>query len=208
MNIVSQITRHSNLDANDSLSAFRGHTAQQSHLAYEVFYNFLKETAPKRILEIGTALGGFTQFLKICCDDLQLDTNIRSYDISARPWYKDMVGIDVRVENIFNSNFTECNPEVIDFIQQSGTTIVLCDGGWKVGEFNLFATKIKVGDYILAHDYAENREIFESTINRKIWNWMEIQESDIKNACIQNNLVDYKRTDFNGAAWICKNRTA
>ena len=37
---------------------------QQNHNVFEVFYNFLNETKPKQILEIGTALGGFTSFLQ------------------------------------------------------------------------------------------------------------------------------------------------
>jgi len=70
MNIQENITRFTDLENNDSLSAFMNHTAQQSHFAYEVFYNFIKETKPKRILEIGTALGGFTEFLFIIINEL------------------------------------------------------------------------------------------------------------------------------------------
>ena len=68
MNIQENITKFTNLELNDSLSAFRGHTAQQSHNAYQVFYDFISEVKPSRILEIGTALGGFTEFLKIITD--------------------------------------------------------------------------------------------------------------------------------------------
>ena len=210
MNIEKNITRRTNLDANDSLSAFKNHTAQQSHFAYEVFYKFLSEIKPDRILEIGTALGGFTQFLKICVDDIGINTKILSYDITDRPWYTDMIiaGIDVRVENVFTEGFLDCNQEVINFIQQQGTTIILCDGGYKIGEFNLLSTKMKLGDYILAHDYAKDRKIFESEIKNKIWNWFEIQESDIEISCINNGLTDHERSAFNGAAWICKKKTS
>jgi hypothetical protein len=65
-----RITKFSNLEIGDSLSSFDGHAAQQYHGVYEVFYNFLKDVKPVRILEIGTALGGFTAFLKICCNEL------------------------------------------------------------------------------------------------------------------------------------------
>ena len=71
-----RITKFSNLEIGDSLSSFDGHAAQQYHGAYEVFYNFIKDVKPVRILEIGTALGGFTTFLKICCNELELNTNI------------------------------------------------------------------------------------------------------------------------------------
>jgi cephalosporin hydroxylase len=206
MNIQENITRFTNLESNDSLSAFRGHTAQQSHNAYQVFYDFISEVRPVRILEIGTALGGFTEFLNIITNELGLNTKILSYDISERPWYRQMIekGIDVRVENIFNEDWSGVKQEVVDFVQQDGLTIVLCDGGWKIGEFKIFSKLIKNGDYILAHDYSINKEIYESEIKDKIWNWCEITESDIEQSVIENNLRFYNQDKFSNAAWVCK----
>jgi hypothetical protein len=201
-----RITKFSNLEIGDSLSSFDGHAAQQYHEAYEVFYNFLKDVKPVRILEIGTALGGFTIFLKTCCNELGLNTNIRSYDINSNPWYKDIInmGVDIRVENIFSDGFEGMDEEVINYIQGDGMTIVLCDGGWKIGEFNLISKYIKNGDFILAHDYAENKEVFESKINGKVWNWHEIQDSDISNASDKNNLLIYNKETFENVAWTCR----
>ena len=206
MNIQENITRLTNLEENDSLSAFRGHTAQQSHNVYQVFYDFISEVKPNRILEIGTALGGFTEFLKIITDELNLDTKILSYDISERQWYHQMIekGIDVRVENIFNEDWTGVKQEVVDFVQQDGTTIVLCDGGWKIGEFKIFSKLIKEGDYILAHDYSFSKEVYETEIKDKIWNWCEITESDIEQSVIDNNLKSYNQNKFSQAVWVCK----
>jgi hypothetical protein len=194
------------LDKNDSLSAFRGHSAQQSHNAYQVFYDFILEVKPKRILEIGTALGGFTEFLKILSDELNLNINILSYDISERPWYNQMIekGIDVRVENIFNEDWTGVKQDVVDFVQQDGLTIVLCDGGWKIGEFKIFSKLIKDNDFILAHDYSFSKEIYELEIKDKIWNWCEITESDIQESVIENNLKSYNQDKFSQSVWVCK----
>ena len=206
MNIQENITKFTNLELNDSLSAFRGHAAQQSHNAYQVFYDFISEVKPNRILEIGTALGGFTEFLKIITDELNLSTKILSYDISERPWYNQMIekGIDVRVENIFNEDWNGVKQEVVDFIQQEGVTIVLCDGGWKIGEFKVLSKIIKDGDYILAHDYSVSKEIYETEIKDKIWNWCEITEEDIKESVIENNLKSHKQDKFSQAVWVCK----
>ena len=44
MNIEENITRKINLIDNDGLSAYSNHAAQQSHNAFRVFYNFIKET--------------------------------------------------------------------------------------------------------------------------------------------------------------------
>jgi cephalosporin hydroxylase len=206
MNIQENITKLTDLDKNDSLSAFRGHSAQQSHNAYQVFYDFILEVKPKRILEIGTALGGFTEFLKILSDELNLNINILSYDISERPWYNQMIekGIDVRVENIFNEDWSNVKQDVIDFVQQYGVTIVLCDGGWKIGEFKIFSKLIKDGDYILAHDYSYDKVTYENEIKNKIWNWCEITESDIESSVIENNLKSYQPDKFSKAVWVCK----
>jgi cephalosporin hydroxylase len=206
MNIQENITRFTNLEQNDSLSAFKGHTAQQSHNVYQVFYDFISEVKPNRILEIGTALGGFTEFLKIISDELNLNTKILSYDISERPWYNQMIekGIDVRVENIFNEDWSGVKQEVVDFVQQDGITIVLCDGGWKIGEFKIFSKLIKKGDYILAHDYSFSKEVYESKIKNKIWNWCEITEQDIEESVIENNLISYNQNQFSQAVWVCK----
>ena len=151
-------------------------------------------------------MGGFTTFLKLSCNELNLDTDIRSYDISRHPWYDEIIarGIDIRVENIFTEGFLDFDQEVKDYIQQDGITIVLCDGGWKIGEFNVISKYIKNGDFILAHDYAENKEVFESKILNKIWNWHEIEESNIADACNKNNLQPYKSEIFNNVVWVCK----
>ena len=206
MNIQENITKFTDLTKNDSLSAFRGHTAQQSHNAYQVFYDFISEVRPVRILEIGTALGGFTEFLKIITDELNLNTKILSYDISERPWYNQMIekGIDVRVENIFNEDWTGVKQDVVDFVQQDGLTIVLCDGGWKIGEFKIFSKLIKDNDFILAHDYSFSKEIYELEIKDKIWNWCEITESDIQESVIENNLKSYNQDKFSQSVWVCK----
>jgi cephalosporin hydroxylase len=206
MNIQENITKFTDLTKNDSLSGFKGHVAQQSHNVYQVFYDFISEVKPVRILEIGTALGGFTEFLKIITDELNLNTKILSYDISERTWYNQMIekGIDVRVENIFNKDWSGVKQDVVDFVQQDGLTIVLCDGGWKIGEFKIFSKLIKDGDYILAHDYSISKEIYESEIKNKIWNWCEITESDIQESVTENNLKFYNQDKFSQAVWVCK----
>lgn len=203
--IEQRITKKTNLSANDSLSSFDGHSAQQFHDVYQVFYDFIEEVKPKRILEIGTALGGFTMFLKTITEELGLDTKILTFDISARPWYSDMVkkGIDVRVENIFG-DFKDVPKDIKNFIRSEGTTIVLCDGGWKIGEFNLLSKFIKQGDFIMAHDYCVDKATFEKEINNKIWNWLEIIEDDISEASKENGLEYYNQNKFSKVVWVCK----
>jgi hypothetical protein len=206
MEFNQSITKRVNLEENDGLSSFLNMACQQNHNVFEVFYNFLNEVRPKQILEIGTALGGFTSFLQQVIKESNLETKILSYDIHEMGWYKDMIndGIDVRVENVFNNDYSTVNQEVIDYIQQDGITIVLCDGGNKVGEFNVLSDYIKDGDFIMAHDYVDNRDNFDENYHGKIWNWHEIADNNIDEACLRNNLKPYNKEIFDSVVWVCK----
>lgn len=200
------IYKKSNLEENDSITNYNGWAAQQNPHAFPVFFDFLKHIKPKRILEIGTALGGFTFFLKQSCNKIGLECNILTYDIISRNQYSEMIqtGIDVRIENVFNNNYSKVNEEVIEFIKKEGVTLILCDGGNKIGEFNLLSKFMKSGDIIMAHDYAKNKEHFDKEINRKLWNWFEISDKDIEVACNENGLKDLNKENFEKAVWVCK----
>lgn len=207
MEINQNITQYTDLNIG-GISAFQGHIAQQHHNAYQVFYDFIKEIKPKRILEIGTAHGGFIRFIKTVCNDLELDTDIRTYDVESRDTYPSIIeqNIDLRIENIFHNDFLDINSEVKDYINQDGITLVLCDGGWKIGEFNVLSRFIKSGDFIMAHDYAENSEIFKQSIKNKIWDWHEISDADIRQATEDNKLELYNKETFENVLWTCRKK--
>jgi hypothetical protein len=124
------------------------------------------------------------------------------------PYYRHMRdnGIDIRIENIFSEGYSIVKEEMIDFIKEDGITIVLCDGGYKIGEFNILSKYIKSGDFIMAHDYSDNTETFNEKVYKKIWNWHEICDDDIKNACEENNLETYNKEIFDNVAWVCKKK--
>lgn len=206
MEFKKNITRRINLIENQGLSSYKNYTAQQHHDAYEIFYKFLTQLKPKKILEIGTALGGFISFIKESCDNLGLSTVIRTYDVIEYPDYKKMIenGIDVRIENIFNSDYSEVNKDVIDFISSDGVTLVLCDGGNKSGEFNILSNFLKKGDIIMGHDYAPNEIEFQNNYNLKIWNWHELSDNSIQEPCKRNNLKSVSPNIFNQIVWVCK----
>ena len=83
---------------------------------------------------------------------------------------------------------------------------VFSDNGDKPQEFRLFSGFLKVGDIILSHDYAPNQEYFNSHVQGKIWDWFQIQDSDINDSCTINGLDDYMREEFIQAAWVCKRK--
>ena len=206
MNYEDKVYKKSSLEDNDSISTYDGWGAQQNPNTFEVFYNFLNEIKPARILEIGTSLGGFTSFLNYASKRLNIPCNILSYDIYFKEWYNDMIneGIDVRVENVFNDHYTEVKQEVIDFINQDGITLILCDGGNKIHEFKILSDYMKNNDFIMAHDYSRNEETFKENVYMKIWNWHEIADKDIQESCEKNNLISYNQEIFDTVAWVCK----
>lgn len=55
----------------------------------------------------------------------------------------------------------------------------------------------------MAHDYAPNTEYFEQYMRNKIWNWHEIQDSDIIDSCEKYGLKPYMREEFLSVAWAC-----
>jgi cephalosporin hydroxylase len=188
---------------------YKGYTAQQHDDAFDVFKNFLADIKPKRILEIGTAGGGFTLFLRETLNELGLnDTTIKSFDVVETNWYNTIRenNIEIIIENIFDHSYLNLEkPErIVPYIQSEGTTLVLCDGGHKIGEFNMIAPHIKVGDYIMAHDYIDTWENYLENYVDKIWNWCEIEEKYISKVSENENLVHYNKENFDKVVWVCK----
>lgn len=194
----------------NGLTEYKNLSSQQHDTFYSVFDKFLKTVKPDRILEIGTAGGGTTLALNDIMIEIGKPNSIRSYDVYSHSWYEDIrkAGVDVRIENVFNHEYNklleEKRDDVISYIQQPGITLVLCDGGHKIGEFNELGNYLKVGDYIMAHDYSETWEYFQEHINNKIWNWCEIEEKYIEETCIKNNLRPYMKEEFQAIVWVCK----
>jgi cephalosporin hydroxylase len=188
-------------------------------LQHDSIQNKLKDLfsqkMPSQILEIGTAAGGLSLMIRDILDETGLtNSQFRTYDVfdSHRPELKSIIEagakVDLRIKNVFNHAYSdlqdECVEEIQSFIQQEGTTIVMCDGGSKKNEFNILVQFLKPGDIIMAHDYSPTPEYFEEHINNKIWNWLEIQDSDIQESVSKYNLEPFMQEDFQQVVWVCK----
>jgi hypothetical protein len=174
-------------------------------LYFEKLFNELK---PKQILEIGTFDGGLTLMMRDILDEINLSsTTIRTYDLNDQKRLKSKNrNIEILTENLFSYSYSELEKEdvVKEFIQRNGRTIVICDGGSKKNEFRLLSKFLKLDDIIMAHDYAPNENYFNQHINNKIWNWLEIQDSDINESCEQYNLIPYMEEELRNVVWVCK----
>ena len=69
--------------------------------------------------------------------------------------------------------------------------------------YALLSKYLKSGDYILAHDYAQNKKYFDEQIKGRIWDWCEITDQDIQKACEENNL-EKTYLEFDSVAITCR----
>lgn len=189
----------------DMYSTYKNFLCQQVSSFQIPFRRFLQTVKPELIIEIGTGQGGFSIFLNDVLNEFNLNCKQLTYDID-----NDNNGV------ILNHNITAKKPIYffmkdvftdIDYlttlINNYGTTIVLCDGGNKVKEFQTFAPLIKQYDFIMGHDYAKNLNFFNTYINQKIWNWFELSGEDIQDVITNNNLQYFMDDDFSKIVWLC-----
>ena len=190
---------------------YNGYVAQQHNDFHIVMEEFIKEVKPARILETGTAGGGFILAIRDILNKLGLtNTEIISYDVIDQPFYSKLreSNINIIIENIFDQSYLNLEkPEkIVPYIQQEGITIVFCDGGYKIGEFNNITPHLKTGDFILAHDYVDTWENYIENYLDKIWNWCEIEDKYIDEVSKKHNLVHHNKELFDIVAWVCKKK--
>ncbi len=159
----------------------------QNQTSLNFISRILEEQRPDTIIEIGTFTGGLSillgqyGFLK--------SVRVETFDIVDR---RQNAGLFSALE--INFHLLDCfSPEgdsmIRDFLNASQRAFIFCDGGNKVKEFNHYADLMKSGDVICCHDYAVDKETFDSQIYLKWWGWHEISYADIKDAVERNGLV-------------------
>jgi cephalosporin hydroxylase len=179
------------------------YTAQQTKDAWTMFEQFLLNEKFERVFEIGTGMGGLTQFIDDFSKDNKIDTEILTVDI--KPVNESLINNNVKCLQLDVTNVQNLS-RLDTFLRTNKKLLILCDGGNKPKEFNLFAKYIKVGDFIMAHDYAISYEYFENNIKNKKWDWCLISEGDIVNVCDKFNLIDNTNIDFTKEMWVCKTK--
>jgi len=198
------------VDHNIPMVFYNGLSIQQHHKIGGPFSKLIGAIKPTTVIEIGTAAGGLTLMLRDLLNEHGLnETTLITYDVIEpggliNKVKSDGLTIDVRVEDIFSGDDLKNEEYVRNLIQSEGTTLVICDGGNKVKEFNILSNYLKKGDIIMAHDYSFDEEYYQKNIHNKIWYWNEIRNSDIEQSCEKNNLFDFMSEFFNKVVWCCK----
>lgn len=180
------------------------YVAQQTFGVWDLFKQFLLKEKFERILEIGTGLGGLTQFLYEFSKENNVNTEITTVDI--KPSNEKLIFIGVKSVQMDVLNLQNL-PKLNEFLKTNKKLLILCDGDDKPMEFNIFSKYIKPNDFIMAHDYAISYEYFEKNIKHtKKWDWCQIVESDIAGISNKLNLIEYTDIDFKEEMWICKTK--
>jgi hypothetical protein len=174
---------------------YKGIFTQQNKNFYSAFEKLFAQENIVRVLEIGTASGGF-----ICAVRDLTNAEIITYDVKQTRHKNTLEenNISVRVQNIF-----EDFDSVENYISRNGQVLVLCDGGNKIKEFEVFSRILKTGDIIMAHDYSYDENLYQAYIKNHVWRWCDIQYKDIALSVFANNLEPYMTEEFQQAVWTC-----
>lgn len=180
---------------------FLGLKMAQSKFAVPVLDDFLITIKNLgQIIEFGTYAGGFSVFIHLACK--ARGSKFVTYDVKEEYLEQqelfNQLHIDYRLQSVFNVEL-----DIKDLIQGPGTTVLICDNGNKVREFNTFAKYLKVGDFIMAHDYSPDREYFKNEMRGIWWSSNEIIYEQIQQTVTDEGLVPYMADEWQKAAWGC-----
>lgn len=170
-----------------------------------IINRFLQESNPKIIIEIGTASGGLSVLLQIYA----ILNNIKfvTYDIcnnsASNPLFN-ILKIDYRIKDALQEDSAN---EIGSLMQSASPSVLFCDNGNKIKEFNTFIPFMKPGDFILAHDYAPTLEYLAKYMLNRIWDCVEITDKDVSKVSSMHGLEHFMQKELLSVAWLCKKKT-
>lgn len=181
----------------------------QNRLAIPTWSYAFERVPPARVIEIGSFTGGFALALavhlwaiKACSPSWETAPPVvlTTYDVmhpndTIAPMARTL-GVVFRVADVFEPRITV---EIERLIKAPGTTYLLCDGGNKARELDVFAPFLKPGDVIAAHDYSAD---MMSAIDDQAWPWCETQRADGDRAAAACDLAPFMQDHFDLAGWL------
>ena len=117
----------------------------------EYLWNHLDATAPKTVVEIGTATGGLSVIFGLWCH--LNDAHTVTIDITSRKQYNfhkkilRELGVTRIVANAWKPRTVESVREMLEH-----PAFIYCDGGNKKMDLDIYAPLLEEGDYIACHD--------------------------------------------------------
>jgi hypothetical protein len=149
------------------------------------------------IIEIGYHRGGLSLWLN---DNKKDNCDLYCFDISDE---NRIVTNNEKINFIvLDCLLSETILKIKNIIQSSGKTLVLCDGGNKELEFEIYSKFLKTNDVIMLHDYSHDNDDYIKLSQRQ--NWVSLSEShfeNIKHSILKNNLEPYLYDNFKSVFW-------
>lgn len=166
----------------------------------DLFHSLLNGNHFDTIIEFGTASGQLTHIIWEVKKAQGVPFAIHTYDIGdmGTPWnakIKAIPEIHVHYKSVFKSE-----EEIAQLIASGGKTLVLCDNGNKILEFNTYSKYLKSEDLIMAHDYSPSKTFWQAN---KHWRTLEIEDADIIDAINANGLIAYQNDFTLTYGWCC-----
>ncbi|QJX01322.1 glycosyltransferase [Frigoriglobus tundricola] len=190
---------------------YRGLACQQHPAVPGVMARVLADLRPARVLEIGTAEGGFAPCLRDALDGSGLTAvPVLSYDLVARGGHAAVraAGVDVRVQPVFGPSHRAVDARVAEYVRSPGPSLVLCDGGQKIKEFAALAPLLKTGDVIGAHDYAPNWDHFVRHVRGRTWDRLAFTDAAAVGPAATCGLTSWRPDDLGPVNWLWMRKTA
>lgn len=186
-----------------------GFPMSQNRLAVPIWSYAMEILPPARVIELGTANGGFTCALAIHL--WNLGATLHTYDRAApnERYAKLMkfLGVNCLTGDIFGVTKL-CEHDIATKIRLPGTTFLLCDGGDKPRELATFARYLKPGDVIAGHDYDAMHEVDPaSPMNERPWQWCELRKHQGDAVALEHGLEPFMQEHFDLAGWLCYRKT-
>ena len=189
-----------------------GIRAQQNPNAFQMFDKFFNENQFDFVIEIGTSFGGFSLYLYE--QSIQHGWDFITYDYSKfkngiwsdrRRDLKDIwdgeLKFDFRDKDVFHQDTID----EISHIIKNNKCLVLCDGGDKPKEIQIYSQYLQSGSYIMGHDYSPSKQYHKQHHKGKVWNWLELMDSDVEDTIQEYNLQkpsEYYQ-GFCDVVWLC-----
>lgn len=215
--------------------SFYGAFAQQNPSAFLSLNRLLNAHNFNTIIELGTHDAGISTMFALYCHlsrtpakgDSPTEPVLyknNTHHRSPKSFYtfdyvvRDQSAIDTitLLGGHFEKRDTLYNKENIEYIRNlirtGGPTLVLCDGGNKKLEMDLYGAALKPGDFIMAHDWARDAAAFEQNKREGIWfshetKWLdsegEGQQFGISEICAKYGIHPIYGNEYDRVAWFC-----
>lgn len=220
-----------------SHTCFFGSFAQQNPAAFLSFNRLLNSENFDLIIELGTHDAGlstmFALYSFLSCNPAQSDDpnepvlyknhthhrrckNFITFDYKVRDKtaiavLKHLGGQFIQADTL-NDQSRIAEIQSLIAAKELGRVLLLCDGGNKKKEFELYGSALKKGDFIMLHDWAKDEQAFESNKQNDIWHGWETrwengqgdtEQFGIKELCEKHNVEPIYAEEFDKVAWFC-----